>query len=265
MSERWKTRKALTPSEVASQLAALGVEEGGVLLLHTSYRAVRPIEGGVLGLIDGIRRAMGSRGTLVMPSWTGSNDEPFDPAVTPADSDLGVVADAFWRLPEVLRSDHPFAFAAQGPAAAEITSGPLSLPPHGPESPVGRVHELNGQILLLGVGHDANTALHLAELMAGVPYRRAMYFTLLQDGRPERVDYEENDHCCQRFALADDWLRSPGLQSEGSVGYAHARLMHARELVASACAQLAKDPLLFLHPRGTDCGECADAWRSVSG
>ena len=119
--------------------------------------------------------------------------------------------------------------------------------------------------MLLGVGQDANTTLHLAELLAGVPYRRAKHITILEGGRPKRVDYGENDHCCQRFALVDDWLRSPGLQSEGSVGYAHARLMGAREVVATACARLTEDPLLFLHPRGTDCRECEDAWRSVSG
>ena len=125
----------MTPDEVATQLAALGVEDGGVLLVHTSYRAVRPIEGGVLGLIDGLRGALGPSGTLVMPSWTGNDDAPFDPAVTPADSDLGAVADAFWRLPDVLRSDHPFACAAQGPAAGEITSGALTLPPYGLSGP----------------------------------------------------------------------------------------------------------------------------------
>lgn len=78
-------------------------------------------------------------------------------------------------------------------------------------SPVGRVRDLDGQVLLLGVGHDANTTLHLAELLAGVPYRTSKYCTILQNGRPVRIDYGENDHCCQRFALADEWLRSGGL------------------------------------------------------
>ncbi|MGK3989420.1 AAC(3) family N-acetyltransferase [Sorangium sp. So ce136] len=33
---------------------------------------------------------------------------------------------------------------------------PLS-PPHGPDSPPGRVHELGGQVLLLGVTHAEST------------------------------------------------------------------------------------------------------------
>ena len=139
-----------------------------------------------------------------MPSWSGDDDCPFDPSMTPASPDLGVVAETFRRLPGVLRSEHVHAFAAAGPLGARITADPLPLPPHIPASPAGRVHELDGQVLLLGVGHDADTMLHLAEILAGVPYRVPRHCTVLQDGRPVRVDYEENDHCCARFDLADD-------------------------------------------------------------
>ena len=250
-------------AEVAGQLRAIGVEEGGVLLLHTSFRATRPVEGGPRGLIEALHDALGPEGTLVMPSWSGENDEPFDPRSTPVPPSLGVVADTFWRLPGVVRSNHCQAFAAAGPEAARITSDPLPLPPHIPESPVGRVHDLDGQVLLLGVGHDADTTLHLAELIAGVPYRVPTYCTALQHGRPVRVDYEENDHCCERFALADEWLRARGLQSESRVGQAHARLARARDIVGVTLEHLAEDPLLFLHPPGAGCAECDAARRSV--
>ena len=250
-------------AEVADQLRALGVEEGGVLLVHTSFRATRPVEGGPRGLNEALHDALGPEGTLVMPSWSGENDELFDPLSTPVPPSLGVVADTFWRLPGVLRSNHCQAFAAAGPEAARITSDPLPLPPHIPESPVGRVHDLDGQVLLLGVGHDADTTLHLAELIAGVPYRVPTYCTVLQNGRPVRVDYEENDHCCERFALADEWLRARDLQSEGRVGHAHARLARSRDIVGVALEHLAEDPLLFLHPPGAGCAECDVARLSV--
>ncbi len=101
MHPRAETRE-LSSAEVAKQLQALGVEQGGVLLVHTSFRATRPVEGGPLGLIRALRDALGPQGTLVMPSWTGSDDEPFEPKTTPASPDLGVVADTFWRLAGVL-------------------------------------------------------------------------------------------------------------------------------------------------------------------
>lgn len=263
MSQGGTGRDELSRAEVTHQLRALGVEAGGVLLVHTSFRAVAPVAGGPLGLIGALRDALGPGGTLVMPSSSGDDDVPFDPSTTPAAPDLGIVADTFWRLPGARRSDHPHAFAAAGPRAGRITADPLPLPPHVPESPVGRVHELDGQVLLLGVGHDADTTLHLAELLAGVPYRVPRHCTVLRDGRPVRVDYGENDHCCERFALADGWLRALGRQSEGRVGHAHARLARARDIVAAALARLARDPLLFLHDPNAGCAECDTARRST--
>jgi aminoglycoside N3'-acetyltransferase len=251
---------------LVAQLRALGVAEGGVLLVHTSFRAVRPVEGGPEGLIAALLDALGPGGTLAIPSWTGDDDAPFDRARTPAAPDLGVVADTFWRMPGVVRGTHPFAFAAAGPQALRIVGGPMTLPPAGLRTPVGRVHELDGQVLLLGVGHDADTTLHLAELLGGAPYRRPKHCTVRgPDGLPVRVDYGENDHCCQRFALADEWLRARGLQREGPVGSAHARLFRARDVVALAVEALARDPLLFLHAPDAGCEECDDARRSIAG
>jgi aminoglycoside N3'-acetyltransferase len=263
MVESQTERKELSRAEVTNQLRALGVERGGVLLLHPSFRATRPVEGGPLGLLQALRDAIGPAGTLVMPSWSGEDDQPFDPVTTAASPSLGVVADTFWRLPGVRRSHHFHAFAAAGPEAAGIVSDPLPLPPHIPESPVGRVHDLDGEVLLLGVGHDADTTLHLAELLAAVPYRVPRYCTVLHDGRPVRIDYGENDHCCERFALADHWLRVRGLQSEGRVGHAPARLARARDIVRVAREHLGRDPLLFLHPPSAECAECDEARAST--
>ncbi len=255
--------REISIAEVADQLHALGVGEGDVLLVHTSFRAIRPIEGGVSGLIAALRAALGPQGTLVMPSWTGSDEEPFDPATTPASPDLGAVADTFWRLPGVVRSSHAFAFAASGPRAQAIVSGPLPLPPHVPDSPAGHVHDLNGKVLLIGVDHDADTMIHVAELLANVPYRVPKHITVPKNGRPSRIEYLENDCCCRRFNLMNEWLRAGGLQSEAPIGHAHARLARARDIVAVALDALHRDPLVFLHSPEARCAECDAARRSV--
>jgi aminoglycoside N3'-acetyltransferase len=264
MLESPTARDEPSKAEVTRQLRALGVLAGGVLLVHTSFRATRPVEGGPRGLIEALRDALGPGGTLVMPSWSEEDDDaPFDPRTTPSSSSLGVVADTFWRLPGVLRTQHLHAFAAAGPHAERINSDPLPLPPHIPASPVGRVHELDGQVLLLGVNHDSDTTLHLAELLAGVPYRVPRHCTVLREGRSVRIDYGENDHCCARFALVDGWLRAKGLQREGPVGHAHARLARARDVVRVTLEHLARDPLLFLHPGGDGCADCDEARASL--
>ncbi|HEY1904685.1 MAG TPA: AAC(3) family N-acetyltransferase, partial [Myxococcaceae bacterium] len=95
---------------LTEQLRTLGVAPGQVLLVHASFRALRPVEGGPRGVLAALLEVLGPEGTLVMPSWTGRDDLPFDRAATPASPDLGVLAETFRRLPGVKRSAHPFAF-----------------------------------------------------------------------------------------------------------------------------------------------------------
>jgi aminoglycoside N3'-acetyltransferase len=249
---------------IIDDLRTLGVQPGAVLLVHTSFRAVGPVDGGPGALITALQEVVGEEGTIVMPSWTGDDDDPFDAATTAVAASLGVTAATFAQTPGVRRSAHPFACAAIGRHAEVITGDPLPVPPHRLESPVGRVWELDGSVLLLGVGHDSNTTMHLAEALAGVPYGVPKHCTVLDRGQPRRVDYLENDHCCQRFRLMDDRLRSRGLQLEGRVGNAAAKLIRSRDIVDVAREYLEGDPLVFLHPPEASCAECDEARRSVA-
>ena len=256
----WRT---MNRTRLVSQLHQLGVRPGSLLIVHSSYRAIRPVEGGPSEVIEALLEAVGHDGTLVMPSMTDwSDDEVFDPNVTPC-LGMGIIADTFWRRPGVLRSDSPHSFAAYGPHAEEITAPHPPDIPHGPDSPVGRVYDLDGDILLLGVDHRANTTIHLAEFLAGVPYRVPKHCTVLQNGVPVRVDYGEIDHCCQNFTLVGEWLEKHGLERRGQVGNALCRLVSSRALVETVVRELKSDPFRFLCRPGTGCATCDEAWRSV--
>ena len=236
-------------------LSSLGVEPGSVLLVHAAFSKVGPVEGGPRGLIEALLAAVGDGGTLVMPSMADDDDTAFDRSRSPCRA-VGVLADTFWRMPGVLRSDSPHAFAACGPLAARITlPHPVDIP-HGLQSPPGRVYELDGQVLLLGVGHDADTTIHVAEHLAGVRYRQRKHATVMENGRPRRYEYGETDHCCEKFGLLDEWLEQK--QRRGIVGGASARLARSRDVVAAALARLRQDETVFLHAAG-DCAECDEA------
>ncbi|MEQ9570025.1 MAG: AAC(3) family N-acetyltransferase [Longimicrobiales bacterium] len=234
-----------------------------MLLVHSSFRAVRPVEGGPEGLIAALSEALGPDGTLVMPGW-GDGRAAFDPVRTPVASSLGIVPATFAALPGVLRSDHVHAFLARGPRAAEILRDPLPLPPHRRESPVGRVYDADGSVLLLGVNHDADTTVHLAELEAGAPYRVPKSCVVVRNGVPTTIAYGENDHCCRRFVLVDDWVREVGTQREGLVGSAHARLVPSRDVVEAVVPRVRVDPLVFLCEPQAGCVECDEARASVA-
>jgi aminoglycoside 3-N-acetyltransferase len=173
---------AIGKGDLIGQLFALGVQRGGILLVHAAFSKVGPVEGGPKALIEALLAAVGAGGSLVMPSMADDDDIPFD-RFQNACRALGVLADSFWRMPGVLRSDSPHAFAASGPHAAQITRPHPVNVPHGLNSPPGRVYELGGQVLLLGVGHDADTTIHVAEHLAGVRYRLPQ----ARDGHGERT------------------------------------------------------------------------------
>lgn len=171
---------------------------------------------------------------------------------------MGVTAETFWRQPGVLRSSHPGgSFAAEGPQAEYLTRAQPLSPPHGANSPVGWVHELGGQVLLLGVTHSEDTTLHLAEDLAHVPYS-VSHPTVVAPGRTELI--AETDHCCRNFRKVDAWLTQ---QRIGKVGNADARLADSRELVQVALEYLKQDPLVFLCAENTGCDECDVARASV--
>ena len=126
---------------------------------------------------------------------------------------------------------------------------------------MGRVYELDGQVLLPGVGHDVNTTIHLAESLAGVRYRRKKYVTVVKEGKATRINYQEIDHCCQNFNLVDRCLEDRGLQRKGHVGHAEARLAQSQHIVA-VVEQLRMNETIFLHPKGVDV-ECDEARESI--
>jgi len=249
-------------STLLAQLGALGVRTGDCLLVHASYRAIRPIVGGPHGVIEALREAIGVGGTLVMPSMTGG-EQVYDAATSPTRK-MGVIAESFWRQPAVRRGDHPTStFAAWGRWSAFIAAPQAWTPAHGPDSPVGRVCAVDGKVLLLGVGHDSNTTIHLAEALAEAPYMVDVPCLVREGQRIVRRTYAEHDHCTQRFALVGQRLRARGLQREGPFGHGAAILARSADVVAVAREILAAGITAFLHDEGGGCAECDEAWAAL--
>lgn len=257
MSEQRAIERADEPNTVpslAADLRALGVEEGETLLIHTSLSALGWVCGGPQAIVDALCEVVTESGTFVMPTHTGQYTDPagwseppvpddwiepiremmppFRSEVTPTRG-MGAVPECFRNYPDVVRSRHPeVSFAAWGVDAEEIVADHGFDYGLGETSPLSRIYERDGRVLLLGVGHDRNTSLHLSEYRAEIPKgTTASSAPVLRDGERIRVKYEDIETSAEDFAtVGAAFEREIGL-TEGQVGAATAKLVEQRELV----------------------------------
>ena len=145
------------------------------------------------------------------------------------------------RCPGARRSAHPqVSFAALGPRAEAITAGHALDSGFGERSPLARVDDLDGDVLLLGAGHGSNSSLHLAEYRVPVTAARGQRRGGHGAGGPragstwEDVVADESDF--ERLGAAFD---ATGAVAIGPVGEGEARLMRQRALVAFGVAWMA--------------------------
>jgi aminoglycoside 3-N-acetyltransferase len=246
----------VTRASLAADLGRLGVRPGSVLLVHSSLSSLGWVCGGAQTVVEALLDALGPDGTLVVPTHTGGNSEPsqwqappvpedwwpviratmpaFDPAVTPTRG-LGAVVEVARTWPGARRSAHPqVSFAAVGPQAEAVTANHALDSGFGERSPLARIHDLDGDVLLLGAGHGSNTSLHLAEYRVPDPPREASGAAVMgPDGRRwvtwEDVVADESDF--EPLGAAFD---ATGAVTIGPVGVGQARLMRQRELVGFA-------------------------------
>jgi aminoglycoside 3-N-acetyltransferase len=248
---------------LTADLRRLGVTPGGVLLMHSSFAGLGFVPGGPQAAVQAVLDALRPDGTLVVPTHTPDNSDPaswsrppvprewwepirreapgFHPDRTPAGKWMGVLAETARAWPGARRSGHPqVSFAAVGPRAAEVTGTHRLDGPLGDESPLGAVYRLDGQVLLLGVGHGNNTSLHLAECRQGDPPTHEAGAVLYRGDRPgEWVTWTEVQSDASDFDRIGEAFEATGAARLGPVGEATARLMAQRAVVDFATAWIA--------------------------
>src|SRR3954466_9186243 len=65
-----------TRDSLVSQLGALGVRDGGGLVVHSSYRSLGFVVGGPQAAVQALLDAVGPAGTIVVPTHTPENSDP---------------------------------------------------------------------------------------------------------------------------------------------------------------------------------------------
>ncbi len=260
-----RTPSPTTVASLTADLVALGVESGGVvpgevLMVHSSLAALGWVAGGAQAVVEALFAAVGPAGTLVMPTHSGQLTDPagwehppvpdawvdviraatpvFDPDLTPC-REMGAIVDCFRHHRATVRSAHPvLSLAANGPCAAEIARDHALSPALGEGSPIARLYDLDAQVLLLGVGHANDTALHLAEYRATWPAKMETTegVALMVDGERRWVSYTDLDLVADDFESIGEAFAATGGEQRGRVALAEARLCRVRAIVDFAVA-----------------------------
>jgi aminoglycoside 3-N-acetyltransferase len=243
----------ITVQSLTRDLEALGLRSGDVVLVHSSLSSLGWVCGGAVAVVEALLAVLEPGGTLVVPTQTGDHTDPADwqhppvpaswwetirstmpayrPELTPSRA-MGTIAELVRTWPGALRSNHPHvSFAALGPAAAEITADhdlPNGL---GDGSPLGRLYRADAQVLLLGVGYDRCTSLHLAEHRSGVRKGVRQSGPVLVDGRRQWASWDDIDLDETDFPAMGAALDRTGSVHLGQVGNAVARLLRQRVAV----------------------------------
>lgn len=262
----------MTEQDMRQALRGLGLS-GRAVCLHSSLRSFGHVVGGAVAVI----RAFLDEGcTLLVPTFSSafevappphlqferngwdynayraprrSPERAYTPEATEIDRDMGAIPAAVVAWPGRVRGNHPLdSFTSVGPRAGELIAGQAPLDVYAPLTALIR---MDGFVLLMGVGFEKITLLHLAEKEAG----RALFLRWANDahGRPIAV---EVGGCSEGFGRLEPHLRH-AVRRLG-VGRSSWTLLPAGQALAYAAAAISANPRIT-HCGVGSCERCNDA------
>jgi len=169
---------------------------------------------------------------------------PFDPRRSRSTRDNGFWPELVRTTPGACRSGNPGAsMAAIGGRAAWFTADHALDYGYGPQSPLGKLVQARGKVLMLGATLDHMTLLHHAEHLANFPNKRVKRYEapLLVDGVPTWRWFEEFDTSNAPDGMPEDYFATiieaflaTGEGRRGVIGEAGSVLVPADAMVVFA-------------------------------
>ncbi len=232
---------------------------GQAVMMHASVKAVGQVMGGPTTIIQALLDALTPSGTLMM--YAGWNDLPdelaglspearqiymdtfpaFDPQTARAVRGYGLIAEILRTWPGARRSLNPEAsMVAVGEQAEWITRDHPINYGYGAGSPLAKLVEAGGKVLILGSPLARLTLLHHAENRARLRHKNVTRYTvpILHQGKKVWVEVEDfdtgNPHDAYDFdQIMRDYVAA-GKGQSGRVGQAQSYLFDATDLVTFA-------------------------------
>ena len=226
----------VTRADIVSTLRSLGVQPGDLIQVHSSLRSFGYVEGGPETVVEAMLDLFEPGGTVLMPTFNQGAERLFDVRQSPSYN--GAITEAFRHHPQAVRSLHAtHAYAAIGPLAADLCAGHLEAGTFGMESPLGKLAQRGGWVILLGVGMNRCTAAHLGERRENAP-------CIGWDRDPRRIrdpetgvvvrafgDVWRNGPCRIEWDPLERRMRERGLIQDGQIGACRVMRMKALDVI----------------------------------
>ena len=232
-----------------------GLTEGDIVCVHSSLKNIGYIDGGPEAFIEALTETIGQEGTIVMPAFTYSflkdemKTEPFDAATTP--SQTGLITEVFRKLPDTYRSVHPtHSVSVWGKRAEYFTAGHFLTSALGINSPLHKISAAGGKILLVGVGFEKCSHIHVAEILADLYYKDIFCWEYLgwkpealirrSDTTVEKIKLSEVPGCSANFKAVNSLTKVKNLIKFFYIGNAGTILVNAAallEIVVDKCRE----------------------------
>ncbi len=208
--------RIITKDEIKKGLKKLGLKKGSVVLVHSSLSSLGKVEGGPETVIQALLETVGKKGTVMMPYPLGK----------------ATIAKIFSSMPGIYKSVHPtHSVSAMGARARYLTKDHDRMPTAcGKGTPFGKLVDIGGYILLIGVDQDRSTVLHTAEDYADLPYLSEREFKYIDDrGIEKTIVLKRFPGPHRNFIGMDRIFREKGIMKIERIGNAMVRLIDAKK------------------------------------
>lgn len=229
----------------------LGLREGDIVLVHSSFKSFGGVIGGPQTVIDTLMSILTEEGTLIMPTFNFDfcSGKPFDVRNTP--SQMGILTELVRLNPKSKRTIHPvYSFTILG--KLRDTLGNLKYESgYGKESIFAKLRELDGKIMTIGLPYNnCMTFFHHIEEIETCDYR---YFKEFKGFITDHENITKEGKAIlyvrdlQRGVQTDVDKMGKILESEGivkitNIGISTVRLMKANSVYLRTAEEMKRNP-----------------------
>lgn len=250
----------LTKDDLKMAFAQMGIRKGMLVFVQSSLRPFGWVVGGAQAIIDALMETVTYDGTIVMPAFTKNLSDPsmYKSGTVPRDSwydirqsslpfnkrlsspvNMGEVAVQFMRNDAVLRSNHPaYSFLAWGKYAKLVVE---KHPLHfglSKDSPLSKIVDLNGFVLLAGMNYDKCEMFDLAQYSNRNCPIRVLTYPVEKGGNVHWIKMLDKEISTNAYKAIGATMEERGVVKTLEVGNATCRFFSAREAINSATVYL---------------------------